>query len=293
MTEIKGDPSAVVVPFGKHKGTTVAELLVRDPQYADWLMAQGWLAERFAGLHAAILSRGSAPDDTPEHNAIQVRFLDPAFCAAFLIAAGCKSGLDEMRQKDCQRRSSDLQSTYDEIMREVGSIPGRLDKESSLRQEVIGPRGGPRGILSRWIEGPPTEAELLYQADCQNDLKAAKHDLEHPPLVRLVTSCLFEAKGVDVTLTANYLESRYNRIRLRIEIKPSLGEDFPSVMRQMRASDCGHLVAGDYQGRSVSLPQLRQMFTANSQTLVMLADIEAELANARRLIEQDVAEALS
>ena len=83
MTEPK-EPSAIIIPFGKHKGATVAELLAKDPAYADWITAQGWVAERFAELHAAILSRGAGTDDTPEHNAIQVRFLDPVFRAAFL-----------------------------------------------------------------------------------------------------------------------------------------------------------------------------------------------------------------
>jgi hypothetical protein len=34
------DPSALVIPFGKHRGKTVAELLIRDPQYATWLTGQ-------------------------------------------------------------------------------------------------------------------------------------------------------------------------------------------------------------------------------------------------------------
>ena len=78
------DPSAIVIPFGKHKGKTVAELLATDPAYADWVTAQGWVAERFAELHAAILTRGAGTDDTPEHNAIQARFLDDAFRFALL-----------------------------------------------------------------------------------------------------------------------------------------------------------------------------------------------------------------
>jgi len=38
----KKDPSAIILPFGKHKGKTVAELLATDPQYADWVSAQAW-----------------------------------------------------------------------------------------------------------------------------------------------------------------------------------------------------------------------------------------------------------
>ena len=55
------------------------------PSDADWVAAQSWVAERFAELHAAILTKGAGyPDDTPEHNAIQARFLDEAFRLALL-----------------------------------------------------------------------------------------------------------------------------------------------------------------------------------------------------------------
>lgn len=53
----ENDKSAIVVPFGKHKGRTVAELLTHDPSYAEWITNQGWVAERFAELHAAIPCR--------------------------------------------------------------------------------------------------------------------------------------------------------------------------------------------------------------------------------------------
>ncbi len=58
MTDTR-DPAGVVVPFGKHRGATVAELLEKDPAYADWLLAQGWLAERF-GSEAASMTAPTA-----------------------------------------------------------------------------------------------------------------------------------------------------------------------------------------------------------------------------------------
>ena len=54
MTDTR-DTAGVVVPFGKHRGATVAEqLLEKDPAYADWLLAQGWLAERFRSEAASM-----------------------------------------------------------------------------------------------------------------------------------------------------------------------------------------------------------------------------------------------
>src|SRR5579863_4808679 len=93
------DPSAIILPFGKHKGKTVAELLAIDPQYADWVVAQGWVAQRFAELHAAILSRGAGADDTPEHNALQARFLDPLFRVATLsVLSGIENAMKSWKK---------------------------------------------------------------------------------------------------------------------------------------------------------------------------------------------------
>lgn len=80
------NPQSTVVPFGKHKGRTVDEIAATDPAYLEWLAGQNWLAERFAAIHAAITS-GAEIADTPEHNAIQARFLDLRFRVAFMLAA--------------------------------------------------------------------------------------------------------------------------------------------------------------------------------------------------------------
>ena len=101
------DQSALVVPFGKHKGRTVAELLVHDPQYAQWIVNQGWVAERFAELHAAILTRGAATDDSPEHNAIQVRFLDQTFAVACVLAAW-PGRIGKARENDIENHCSHM-----------------------------------------------------------------------------------------------------------------------------------------------------------------------------------------
>jgi len=77
---------STVVPFGKHKGRTVDEIAATDPAYLEWLAGQNWLAERFAAIHAAITAGGEIAD-TPEHNAIQARFLDLQFRVAFMLAA--------------------------------------------------------------------------------------------------------------------------------------------------------------------------------------------------------------
>lgn len=244
MTEPK-DRSAIVLPFGKHKGSTVAELLVRDPAYAEWIVAQGWVAERFAELHAAILTRGAGSDDSPEHNAIQVRFLDPEFQFACVLAA--RRDYPEIRSRFIERRISDL-NHYLERLKE-----GRIYNGRFLSSEEI----------------------IAEHARTSEELNLFSSETRHVPTIKAV----YEDRGVDITLSFRF--DGYREDVIRIEIKPTMGDDYPTVMRQMQRLGCGMLVLGEYTGRAVSEPQLRQMFEANGRTLLFIRDIEAEIPNAR------------
>jgi hypothetical protein len=244
MTE-KKLPSAIVLPFGKHKGATVAELLTKDPAYAEWIVAQGWVAERFAELHAAILSRGAATDDSPEHNAIQVRFLDPVFRLACLFAVNG----DAMREDWANTIACQIDMAADDVRRaERGYIYPETDRPGR-------------------VDGAKRRLAALNSA-----------------IRKFATSVRFEDRGVDVSISWSLHSaggSWGHKGPAGIEIKPTMGDDFPSVMRQMSRLGCRILVVGEYTGRAVSEPQLRQMFAANNQTLLFIRDIEAEIATAR------------
>jgi hypothetical protein len=276
MTEPK-DRSAIVLPFGKHKGSTVAELLARDPAYAEWIVAQGWVAERFAELHAAILSRGTTSDDSPEHNAIQVRFLDETFRLACLLAAsskGVQKVLEDAREAGAWSVRREQRTVHDNIDSYLSII---TRGPHSWELPVINSRGG----VSVWEKEhrdaiAKLEAELAGINQKISAIRAAP--------VEIWTRVRFEQRGVDVLLAwggrrregpvgADY--------KLPIEIKPTMGDDFPTVMRQMERLDCEVLVLGEYTGRAVSAPQLRQMFEANGKRLLFVRDIEAEIPNAR------------
>jgi hypothetical protein len=224
------DPTQQVITFGKHQGLTVAELLHNHKGYVEWLTGQSWLAERFSDLHAALLSRGAPTDETPEHNKIQARFLEPLFCEALLklILPGLKSWkkfLEEHWEEHAGRR-------------------------------------------------------LCYPKPKEN---------ESPTLQSKV---LFEKKGIDVfidywlDLTGLFEEKHElcNRIKegsLGIEIKPSLGDDFPTVLRQMERLGVRTCLAEHYTGRGASEPIVKKMFEANGYDLIFVREVEAEMLNLR------------
>jgi uncharacterized protein CbrC (UPF0167 family) len=260
----KKDPSAVVLNFGKHRGATVAEVLAKDPGYAEWIMTQGWLAERFAEVHAALASRGAASDDTPEHNAMQAKFLDHTYALACLLAA---TGIQKRADDWAVWRASELNADMTKQLNEVA----RFDQ---FDQEVTDPLQKERDSTWRANVAAAARAKANEAATAISRLPQSKSSL------MLVARVAFEVRGVDVVVRTHGFDT------WQIELKPSLGDDFPSVMRQMSRTGATILVASAYSGRGVDEPTLRKMFAANGMSLVFERDIEAELPNARAIIAE-------
>jgi uncharacterized protein (DUF3820 family) len=79
---------ANIVPCGKYKGRPIEEVIESDPAYLQWLSGQDSFRSRFGVLYQVIINRGAEPEETPEHNALQVQFLDDDFCVRFVRRAG-------------------------------------------------------------------------------------------------------------------------------------------------------------------------------------------------------------
>lgn len=257
-------PSAIVIPFGKHKGATVAELLEKDPAYAEWITAQGWVAERFAQLHAAILSRGAGTDDSPEHNIIQARFLDPVFQIACVSAA----------------------------------YPGLIAHEKNERVKSVGEdafksvwKGNALYRVEEWrvrntnfaTMDMAIAAEQAIKAEKASDkINGEKARIEAENTERkngVLSRVVFEQQGIDAVIS--FKNIMYWDRTFKVEIKPSMGDDYPTVLRQVQRLGCSILVVGEYTGRAVLEPLVRQMFAASMIVMISVRDIEAEIPNAR------------
>ncbi|MCF7994765.1 MAG: hypothetical protein K9L88_07985 [Chromatiaceae bacterium] len=170
-----------VVPFGKYRGQPV-DVLQQDQDYCEWLLGQGWMQSRYPELRTIIINNFHEPEETPEHNSLQARFLDRGFVSAFCKAAG-------------------------------------IDDNKSVT---------------------------------------------------------FEQCGADVVLAEQFAS-----FVLGVEIKPSMGDDYPSVMRQILAMDRRvsrrFLVLGEYNGIGATIEQVRGMFKASRITLVTVSEIESNL----------------
>ena len=250
-----------IIPFGKYRGQP-ASVLANDKQYCDWLSGQDWFRERYQTVYNVIINNFTKPEDTPEHNNLQGKFLDEDFRKKFL---------------------------YTCLPDEFTISNPIVKKDEALATEVI----------------------------CQEDVL-----LESVPDRKV--KILFEVKGWDVAFRlfsvkkcVDAWDNDFNRIRKCkihilhgchhfIELKPTLGDDFPSVLRQMQAntkiemwkcekdkwlpswdmiSEIPHsncwLVYGKYTGTGVTEQQMRQLFAMNGFAAVRLDEIESfDLAQA-------------
>ena len=62
-----------------------------------------------------------------------------------------------------------------------------------------------------------------------------------------------------------------------IELKPQIGDDFPSVLRQMKRNNASVLVVGEFNSSICSLEEVRSMFATSGKKIVTLGEIEAIL----------------
>jgi len=179
-----------IVPFGKYRGQPV-EVLQTDHAYCDWLTAQDWFRERYGGLWTVIVNNFAEPSETPEHNALQAKFLD---------------------QRLCQR----------------------------LAAAVVG-----------------------VAVNLHTEIKT-----------------VFEVDGWDVHFRDRH---RY----FNIEVKPSLGDDYPAVLRQMKVNwrRCtaitadwhhGALVYNQFTAAGATLDQVRTIFDRSGFAVLSIAEISED-----------------
>jgi hypothetical protein len=286
MTEESTKPT--LVPFGKYKGQPV-EVLAQDKEYCEWLAGQDWFRTRFTAIHTLIINNFAAPHETPEHNALQARFLDADWCQQFALASGWKPDFHRALN-DCFGLA---QHYAKQVEREVTSAERDWAEAQAAAQRL-----------------KETDWNLRYRADVQQRLATVRATFE---TVRDIESlrhrllgatwgfrarCEFEVQGVDVVLHVcvatdavfpHYYKQSYGghverfadaRLDINesfaIECKPLVGDDYPAVLRQMKATDAHHLLAGEVRSATVPVDWVRKIFATAGITVLTVAEVAAQ-----------------
>lgn len=310
------DESLGVVPFGKYRGQPI-EVLANDRAYCDWLMGQGWFRERFGGIHTLIVNNFAAPTETPEHNALQARFLNPDWCERFAMLLGIRATLDRMKNRlieDWQRAGPHLQRELERRQQEIDRTKRALERRQQevdrAKQEVD--RAKQPDKLAQATERVVREQVAWYEKDAaeavtrEAELRAAIIN-DYPARVAgltwtMSTKTEFEVEGKDVVLSVvvwstdskfpvfdpSWHNTHYEEVRFdatwSVECKPILGDDYPAVLRQMKANRSSVLLLEEFRSSAITLEQLRLFFGRSKFRVVMVADVEAVPALPRRQI---------
>jgi hypothetical protein len=98
----------------------------------------------------------------------------------------------------------------------------------------------------------------------------------------VVTDRLFEHEGIDVRIRVALQHKEcpdllgHLLLWTRIELKPSVGDDYPSVLRQMLANRSQVLVLDQYTGKGATREQFVRTFQASGKRVVFLSEIRGQ-----------------
>jgi hypothetical protein len=281
MAETTVKPGADIVPIGKYKGQPV-EVLQGDPQYVEWLMGQDWVRTKYPQLFTLIVNNFGEPTETPEHNKLQAMFLDEEFRGrvfdSFPNARWWTAAIrsDDHFNKiveifDPERRRTKANRDYGELAIEFDyPFKYSFGKEQEAANNEV----------SEYINKSFREAA--------GDIRKLKSEAAYP-LKFEAPQIDFESKGADIHMkyrgvstvhTSSYsggmaIVAETDNLTIRIEIKPSMGDDFPAVLRQMKANQCDVLYLDAYTGVGATLEQVIKMFAASGIKVLLHKDFVA------------------
>lgn len=254
-----------IVPLGKYKGKPVEDLLA-DSQYVDWLASQAWVKDRYPAFYQVIINNG-APQETPEHNAFQAQFLDDELCTALAYLALDGESLVErwVLQQVNKKKLRQLVERYGEDAFDKVDRPLTFTRNFEERGWDV----------------------VLAVVSQETSLWAKDVNMELSPGDRGSSRCYRDPLSKEIEERFwDFTDVRYApRYTLCLELKPLLGDDYPTVLRQMKRnlrridSSCYNalLVVRSYSFEQVSLEQVRKLFASEDINLVL----ESELLKAK------------
>lgn len=291
---MKTQSCGAVIPFGKHRGKSVDEVRAVDPQYLEWASAQPWFREKFESIYVSIVNvNAGEPAETPEHNAMQVRFLEPEYVEAFIrsafadaIAAGVASFPTIESIREMVAPIVRVAAACDEARRAAkpGHWPTALREAEREQAAVI--RGLPD--FSPLMNRPYfNQVQRAFNLEALRALGA----IERATVTEKFPEAKFEVNGIDVVLGGARFGFRvppfdgafesFDLPRCAVEIKPTLGDDFPAAIRQINRYCLGPheqfaraLLVGEYTGVGATRDQFVRMAMAAGVRVIFAADVE-------------------
>lgn len=271
------------VPFGKYRGRPVEEMLA-DDGYMTWLQAQPWFRERFAHLKTA--KDEDALSRTPVHNRLQTLFLDEAYQQAFVRTA-CRRWFEEafLTAKQVPAASIERMRRAAEEGREWLERVEKAASESKDAQKNAIVRGtfDYKARIEAAMASFETATIALIGAKPRMTTKAAFEmrgaDVVIDAVVHAPHACSDAAwdRGISSTSKVVIEEMEWRHNKLLIEIKPTVADEYPAVLRQMNRNKSEFLFIERYQGDGATEAQFVAIFAASGKQVVFKRDVDADV----------------
>ena len=314
------DNSMRLVPFGKYKGQPV-EVMQMDTGYCEWLSTQDWFRERYANVYQqVIINNFTEASETPEHNKLQMLFLDKDFYrkieaalpvdpsklfyqqildAVSEIKEQVKSDENYLEELERELKIKEYYSDEEnrkEKLEKLESVPPYTLEYFSIEKTLKYLRNYDESThkeeLSRLRDKiEKTKMRIQELKDRHNSIIDQRKD--NTKYTYEVKTIEFELNGWDVFVGLKYkceidLKTEFSASanpvyqERYIEIKPCLGDDFPAVLRQMKANSkkvrgTRILLIDEFSAVGATLEQVKQTFLLSDIYLIKLSDITEDI----------------
>ncbi len=272
-----------LVPFGKYQGQPIS-VMQNDTQYCEWLSTQDWFRERYANVYnQVIVNNFTEPTETPEHNRLQMLFLDNEFVKRLerFVFPDVFGAFKEEISRYIQIYDKDIEETSQKIKQleneksEILKFTNENERKIAL-ESFSGNDLSSYAFKSKWehrLKNYNKEYEVTELAKIEEDLQEKQTILnefktQKERFVKATTNidCYsleisnidFECYGWDVfyDVKLTFLNDKLKKLGERcVEIKPCLGDDFPAVLRQMKNNS--NMRVPTSSGRSMVIPNER------------------------------------
>jgi len=282
--------SGEVVPFGKYRGQPV-EALAADQDYAAWLLSQPWFRDRWPNVYNVVVAYGGEPQDSPEHNQMQARFLDGPWCLA-LADLLAPSWRDRYQAVAKAAEDDPLYQRFRAHIRPLAAEPPSVAATFEVRGwDVV------VEVACAWLtaelESTPAcicrcdHGECDDSAICHGGSGWCHHSAcggrgtGHPEARHCNRACPWADRAA-----RDWLEGRTRSywaghpLTMRVELKPDLGDDYPGVLRQVKGyhaeyGDRRVVVVRRHAFEHVTWDQVQRVFAADKIRLITEAQIAA------------------
>lgn len=210
-----------MIEFGKYKGKPV-EVLAKDREYTDWLANQPWLKDRHPAIYNVIINNFGEPEETPEHNRLQARFMDDEFFESVLsnLFIGIESELKSL------------------------SISENLDTQEGM----VFVDHPPETVERSGHSSPVFELnsiDVMFTIEAK--YKFLRQKKPHPKFH-------MHKEPSEIMVSSNKL------CHFRIELKPMVGDDYPAILREMVHKKCNLLIYENFRSDAIDEKLLEKFF---------------------------------